>query len=512
MSRQLLLLVCLLASPSVASAQILVTKTVALEPRAVGLAQDGREGPFDGVFERILRPGETDPLDPFLSSQFRLWTELRTFPVDYGNGLIVPPHEYRSILEYDLSPVLRASSITSVTLKTSENGRGGQPKVLFFVAPGDGEVSVEDASAGTLTAQVQLTNDSNANFAKLQSVNLTGFFSSLGAGALPTYLTVIHRVDPASCCTSGLGARTLSIVAEFIDSPPSADAGVDQAVTYGQTVSMTGSGSSDDNTSTGSLQYQWSFTSKPAGSLAALSSSTVQSPSFTVDVPGDYELSLTVQDSLGQVSVADTVRVSSLNLPPTARAGADLAGIVGGLLTFDGSSSSDPEDGGLRGAWVLTARPAGSSATLVSSAGLSAHLVPDLAGEYRVSLIVTDPFDLSSMPDEATAQVITPQDHAANETATAQNQIGALPLGSTTINEGNRTALQHFLNASLRSITTNDPQRSQQDLLRAIIRVDGCALRGTPDGNGPDRDWVLNCSDQLPIYISLRSALDALQR
>ena len=45
---------------------------------------------------------------------------------------------------------------------------------------------------------------------------------------------------------------------------------------------------------------------------------------------------------------------------------------------------------------------------------------------------------------------------------------------------------------------------------KALARTDGCALNGAPDGNGPGRDWITDCAEQLAVYASLSEALDAL--
>ena len=89
---------------------------------------------------------------------------------------------------------------------------------------------------------------------------------------------------------------------------PVANAGVDQNITTTSTVTLNGSSSSDADSDL--LPYNWSITSKPAGSSATLSSTTTASPTFTADVDGSYVVQLIVND--GKVnSVADTVTVTS---------------------------------------------------------------------------------------------------------------------------------------------------------------------------------------------------------
>jgi hypothetical protein len=41
-------------------------------------------------------------------------------------------------------------------------------------------------------------------------------------------------------------------------------------------------------------------------------------------------------------------------------------------------------------------------------------------------------------------------------------------------------------------------------------RTDGCVLRGEPDGNGPGRDWITNCGDQIVVYLLLMQAEECL--
>ena len=87
---------------------------------------------------------------------------------------------------------------------------------------------------------------------------------------------------------------------------PVADAGADQTVTQGDTVTLDGTGSSDPDGDR--LSYQWSLSTKPAGSTASLSSATAAKPSFTADKSGVFEATLTVNDGSSS-STADHVRI-----------------------------------------------------------------------------------------------------------------------------------------------------------------------------------------------------------
>src|SRR5439155_24431513 len=52
--------------------------------------------------------------------------------------------------------------------------------------------------------------------------------------------------------------------------------------------------------------------------------------------------------------------------------------------------------------------------------------------------------------------------------------------------------------------------QARKKLTKALERTDGCALEGTPDGNGPGRDVVTDCAAQAKLYDLLTAALDAL--
>lgn len=138
--------------------------------------------------------------------------------------------------------------------------------------------------------------------------------------------------------------------------PPTADAGIDQTVDEGVTVSLNGSNSNDPD---GVIStYEWTQT---GGTPVTLSNAAAAQPTFTapdVETGGDaLTFSLTVTDD-GDLQSSDTciVNISWVNLTPVADAGNDQTGTSsveeGGTVVLDGSGSSDPDDGIASYSWA----------------------------------------------------------------------------------------------------------------------------------------------------------------
>lgn len=77
-----------------------------------------------------------------------------------------------------------------------------------------------------------------------------------------------------------------TVIISTINSAPVADAGPDQSVVLGETVTLDGSKSRDADNDP--LTYRWTLDTVPDGSKATLKHSTTAAPSFTVDKAGIY--------------------------------------------------------------------------------------------------------------------------------------------------------------------------------------------------------------------------------
>ncbi|PYI83233.1 MAG: hypothetical protein DME26_15400, partial [Verrucomicrobia bacterium] len=183
-----------------------------------------------------------------------------------------------------------------------------------------------------------------------------------------------------------------------VNRPPTANAGPDQTVALGSTAQLNGSASSDPDGNP--LTFLWTLTGAPTGSLAALINPTAVNPSLVIDRPGNYTISLVVND--GTVNSApDSVTVSTLNSAPVANAGPDQTKFTGSLVTLDGSASSDADGNSLTFSWTILTAPAGSTAALSSTTAVMPTFTIDKFGTYVVRLIVNDGH-VNSAPDTVT--------------------------------------------------------------------------------------------------------------
>jgi hypothetical protein len=180
-----------------------------------------------------------------------------------------------------------------------------------------------------------------------------------------------------------------------INTPPVADAGVDQTVDVGTMVTLDGSNSSDADSDP--LTFSWALT-VPGGSGAILSDTTIVGPTFVPDVEGTYTATLIVNDGTDDSAPNDTVitaQIVVVNNPPLANAGADQNVNVGATVTLDGSGSSDADGDPLTYSWALTT-PGGSGATLSDTTAVGPNFMPDVVGTYTATLIVNDGTDDSA--------------------------------------------------------------------------------------------------------------------
>jgi hypothetical protein len=160
-----------------------------------------------------------------------------------------------------------------------------------------------------------------------------------------------------------------------------------------------GGGASYDPDGLELVSFAWALSGAPAGSAATLPGcgNSVYCGPFEPDLAGTYTAALTVTNAAG-VSAGCRAELVVLEAehPPTAVCSVNPPTID--LLhpvpaTWIGDASSDPDgDALVEYAWVIQARPAGSTAALpgCNNAANCGPFVPDLPGAYAARLTVAD--------------------------------------------------------------------------------------------------------------------------
>ncbi len=217
--------------------------------------------------------------------------------------------------------------------------------------------------------------------------------------------------------TGGTGEAEPTPTPDPDNRAPWADAGDDQTVAVGDTVTLDGSGSADIDED--DITYAWRQTGGTYTGAVTLTGAATASPTFTVDAAlsgQTVEFTLTVTDEHG-LSRTDTVTITVLqqqqgggapppggqlpvgvqpptNTAPTAEAGADQTVAEGATVTLDGSGSSDSDGTISSYAWEKTdGTYDGTSTISIGSMASPSFLMPDDAdaGETLIiTLTVTD--------------------------------------------------------------------------------------------------------------------------
>lgn len=134
---------------------------------------------------------------------------------------------------------------------------------------------------------------------------------------------------------------------------PTANAGPDQTVATGATVTLAGSGTDSDGTI---ASYAWTQIAGPTVTLNNASTATATFVMPTVSAGTVLGFQLTVTDNTGAQGTATVSITAAANQPPTANAGANQTVNEGVAVTLAGSGT-DPDGTIASYAWAQTAGP-----------------------------------------------------------------------------------------------------------------------------------------------------------
>lgn len=205
--------------------------------------------------------------------------------------------------------------------------------------------------------------DSTLSYALQQSEQLNTQAASTSPRILVEYADSILSID-------------LEPPVFISNEPPIANAGADQTVTIGTSVSLDGSASRDTDGSI--VSYEWDF-----GDGAK---STGEMVTHTYSEVGTYTVTLTVTDNRGiKTSDTLTVQVNRENNPPVITGlSAEQDQVLTGATTTISALANDPDKDNLTYKWIVTGGSiSGTGPTVVWNA-------PEKPGTYIVNLEVDD--------------------------------------------------------------------------------------------------------------------------
>lgn len=187
---------------------------------------------------------------------------------------------------------------------------------------------------------------------------------------------------------------TTSVVTQVVFSGESSTHPTEQ-VDVGSVITLDASGSTTSSGATPTIS--WILASEPAGSTVTLPSAGAVAH-FTPDVVGEYDVHVIATDSTGAFEEVDYA--FQADPPPSAlvvatvtastNSSETIRAITNYLVLLDGSGSSVAPGDGSTSVWTLVSKPSGSTAQLSSLGGSLTNFLPDVAGDYVVTLAVTD--------------------------------------------------------------------------------------------------------------------------
>jgi hypothetical protein len=248
------------------------------------------------------------------------------------------------------------------------------------------------------------------------ALNNNGSATVVNLTSPETTTSVQLTVNSVSSTTQNVGLAEIQVFPPSgTQVPPTANAGPNQTVAAGSTVTLDGSGSVDPG---GNPRYQWTQTGGPA---VTLSSSTAVKPTFTAPASaGTLTFQLVVTDGT-LTSQPSTVKITvSSTATPTANAGPNQSVATGQTVQLDGSGSVDP-GGNPSYQWTQTSGYAVGS--LSSATAVKPTFTAPTAGTFTFQLVVTDG-SLTSQPSSVTITVSAPSNNIAplaTVTASSQN-------------------------------------------------------------------------------------------
>ncbi|CAN5616767.1 hypothetical protein BH10BAC3_BH10BAC3_42110 [soil metagenome] len=195
----------------------------------------------------------------------------------------------------------------------------------------------------------------------------------------------------------GIGKDDILVnVTSSVNVIPTANAGSDKTIS-GSSTTLDGSKSVDPD---GSIsKYAWEVSSGVWGWTSSVKFGTSNAAATTVSGldPGSYIFRLTITDNKGALSSDKvTITVTSTNLAPVAKAGADQKIMLPATLSLNGAGSTDADGTIAKYGWTQVSGP---TATIINPSSTKTTVGGIIAGTYIFRLTVTDNIGTTTYDD-----------------------------------------------------------------------------------------------------------------
>jgi hypothetical protein len=187
-------------------------------------------------------------------------------------------------------------------------------------------------------------------------------------------------------CSDGVKTSTASqviVTVNAVNRAPTANAGQNQELTLGSTVTLNGNASADPDND--NLTYSWV---KASGPLVTLTGANTAQPSFVAATVGAYVFNLTVNDGkVNSTPSSVTITIVAQSTSPVANAGQDMHAYVGDDVVLDASGSYDPDNDGITVTWTQVS---GASMVIHNNTSIQAFFTPTTSGVFEFKVAVSD--------------------------------------------------------------------------------------------------------------------------
>ena len=314
------------------------------------------------------------------------------------------------------------------------------------------------------------------------SITITGSDSASASFTAPnvaanTTITVTLTVNDGTVDASD----TLHVtITDSPNRPPTVNAGQDQEVAEGATVSLSGTATDGDPEDTPT--YSWTHDGAPSITITGSDSASASFTAPNVAANTTITVTLTVND--GTVDASDTLQVTitdSPNSPPTVNAGQDQEVAEGATVSLSGTATDgDPEDAPTY-SWTHDGAP---SITITGSDSASASFTaPNVAANTTITV------------------TLTVNDGTVGVTDTLQVTITDSPNRPPTVNAGQDQEVAEGATVSLSGTATDgDPE----DTLTYAWSHNSTLSFALDDDSAPDPSFTApNVAEDTPVLFTL---------